>query len=75
MIMGEGLEYYVYILVYIDDILIIDKNPDQFMNLLRDNYMVKPSSIEELKVYLGANVNKVIYSDNSYALTMCHVHM
>ena len=36
MITSKGVEYYAYILVYVDDILIIDKNPNRFMDLLED---------------------------------------
>ena len=32
MITTDGMDYYAYILVYVDDILIIDKNPHQFMD-------------------------------------------
>ena len=53
-----------------NDILIIDKNPERFMNLLKENYTVKPSSIGEPKVYLGADILKAYDSDGSYAWTM-----
>ena len=67
MITSEGIEYYVYILVYVDDILIIDINPNRFMDLLKDTYTVKPSSIGEPRLYLGADMRKVYYNDDSYA--------
>ena len=70
MITSEGVEYYAHILVYVDDILIIDKNLNQFMDLLKDTYTVKSSSIGEPKVYLGADISKVYYHDNSYAWSM-----
>ena len=60
----------MHVLVYVDDILIIDKNPERFMNLLKENYTVKPSSIGEPKVYLGTDISKAYYSDGSYAWTM-----
>ena len=69
-ITSEGVEYYAYLLVYVDNILIIDKNPNRFMDLLKDTYMVKPSSMGEPKVYLGADFSKVYYHDNSYAWSM-----
>ena len=40
------------------------------MDTLRDNYTVKPSSIGEPKLYLGADVNKVFYPDGYYAWAM-----
>ena len=66
----DGTNYYALILVYVDDNLIIDKNPERFMTLLKENYTVKPSSIEEPKVYLGADISEVYYSDGSYAWAM-----
>ena len=68
MIIADGMDHYAYILVYVDDILIIDKNPEQFM--IKDTYTVKPSSIRKPKVYLGANIRKVFNSDNAYAWSM-----
>ena len=64
---GSNRLYYAYILLYVDDILIIDKNPERFMNLLKENYTLKPSSIREPKVYLGADISKSYYPDGSYA--------
>ena len=40
------------------------------MAMLESKYTVKPSSIEEPKVYLGADVGKVLYGDGSYDWTM-----
>ena len=38
--------------------------------MLDSNYMVKPYSIWDPKVYLGADVGKLLYGDGSYAFTM-----
>ena len=67
---STGNKYYSYILVYVDDLLIIDKNPRKFMSQIQDTFTVKPDSIEEPKTYLGADINKVYYPDGSYAWTM-----
>ena len=63
----SGFEYYSYIFVYSDDILIIDKAPEQYMEMLKDSYKIKPESIDEPKRYLGADVSKEYYPDGSYA--------
>ena len=42
------------------------------MAMLESNYMVKPSSIGEPNFYLGANVRKVIYGDDSYTWNMIY---
>ena len=62
MVSTEGTEYYAHILVYIDDILILDKKPAQFMEILQKEYTVKPGSIGEPKTYLGAGISKASYS-------------
>ena len=67
---ATGKKYYSYILVYVDDLLIIDKNPRRYMSQIQETFTVKPGSIEEPKTYLGADINKVYYSDGSYAWTM-----
>ena len=66
----DGFEYYSYILVYCDDLLIIDKDPGSKMEMIKTSFTVKPSSIGEPTTYLGANINKVYYPDGSYAWTM-----
>ena len=40
------------------------------MAMLEINYTVKTSMIGEPKVYLGADVGKLLYGDVSYAWTM-----
>jgi hypothetical protein len=67
---SAGNKYYSYILVYVDDLLIIDKAPKKFMSQIQESFTVKPDSIEEPKTYLGADISKVYYPDGSYAWTM-----
>ena len=66
----SGNEYYTYILVYVDDLLIVDKYPRKYMAILNIKYMMKPSSIGETKVYLGSDFGKVFYGNGSYTWTM-----
>ena len=40
------------------------------MDSLKDAYTVKPSSIGEPIVYLGADISKVYYHNNPYAWSM-----
>ena len=60
-------KYYTYILLYVHDLIIVDKDPRKCMDMLESKYMVKLSSIGETKVYLGADVGTVLYGDGSYA--------
>ena len=57
MVSTDRTKYYAYFLVYVNDILILDKNPAQFMEIIQKEYMVKPGSIGEPKTYLGAGVS------------------
>lgn len=66
----NGFKYYSDILVYVDDLLIVDKNPQKYMTMIQDKFPVKQASIEEPKIYLGANIGKVDYPDGSKAWTM-----
>ncbi len=46
-------------LVYIDDILILSKDPKVTMDELGKLYELKPESVMEPDLYLGANMEKV----------------
>jgi hypothetical protein len=54
----DGFKYWSYILVYTDDILIVDHEPKVVMDYLASHYTLKPSSIKEPDTYLGAQVTK-----------------
>lgn len=41
----DGNQYYTYIMVYIDDILIVFHDPSRYMNQLKSRSIVKPESI------------------------------
>ncbi|GFH50714.1 hypothetical protein CTEN210_07190 [Chaetoceros tenuissimus] len=56
---ADGNEYYAYILVYVDDLLIIDKNPKRFMEKIQGDFTVKKESIGPPDRYLGADIRKV----------------
>ena len=56
----NGSKYYSYILVYVDDILIVSHDPTKYMAQLQDAYYVKPDSIKFPDLYLGAQVKKVM---------------
>ena len=71
MVKPNGEEYYVYIFVYTDDVLILDTHPKRFMDELRSHYPVKKDSIEPPKVYLGADTYKVEWTDNQGTRTEC----
>ena len=54
----DGTEYYTYICIYVDDILICSEHPKKYMDQLGTAFMLKPGSVDEPKVYLGADFRK-----------------
>ena len=55
--------HYDMILVYVDDILIFSKDPRTIMNRLGELYELKPASVKEPDVYLGANIERIQLKD------------
>jgi hypothetical protein len=55
--------HYEMVLVYVDDTLIFSKDPRTIMNQLGALYELKPESVKEPDVYLGANIEKIQLRD------------
>ena len=51
----SGEEYYMYILVYVDDLLCIDEHPKKYMDMIEQDFKIKEGSVGPPRVYLGAN--------------------
>ena len=49
----DKLEYYLYIICYVDDILCIHHDPDTVLNKLNRYVPLKPGSIGSPDMYLG----------------------
>lgn len=60
---SNGDKYYTYICIYVDDILICSEKPKTHMDLLGTAFFLKPESIKEPDVYLGADVRKKSTAD------------
>ena len=54
----DGFKYWSYILVYTDDILVIDHEPQLVMDYLASRYTLKPGSVKEPDQYMGSQVSK-----------------
>ena len=52
----DGLEYYEYILCYVDDVLCISHNPRKLMKRIQKKFKLKDNKIELPDVYLGATL-------------------
>ena len=55
----DGFKYYEYILVYVDDLLIISHSPNTHLERIQATYELNPSSIGPPSRYLGADVERV----------------
>ena len=53
-----GFKYWEYVLVYVDDILVISHEPQIVMDYLSQKYTLKSGSVGEPTAYLGAEVKK-----------------
>ena len=54
----DGRAYYIYVLVFTDDLLVVAENPGKTLSLIDQHFLLKPDSIGVPKRYLGANVGK-----------------
>jgi hypothetical protein len=55
----DGAKYYEYILVYVDDVLIISHKPYVHLKRIQASYELNPDSIGPLSRYLGADIRRV----------------
>jgi hypothetical protein len=60
---ADNFRYYAYILYYVDDILSIHHNPMSVLNLINGYMSLKPSSVGDPDIYLGAKL-KMTRLDN-----------
>ncbi|KAI2499224.1 Reverse transcriptase (RNA-dependent DNA polymerase) [Fragilaria crotonensis] len=55
----DGFKYYEYILVYVDDVLIISHDTDSHLKRIQASYDLNPDSIGPPTRYLGADVRRL----------------
>ena len=56
---NDSCPHYSYILVYVDDILIVADKPQEYMDVLSKHYYVKETSIGPPNLYLGTQYRRV----------------
>ena len=54
---SDGQEYYSYIVVYVDDVLCIHKNPEKVLNMINRDYRLKDLPAQPT-MYLGADISQ-----------------
>ena len=57
--MNDGIEYYEYTLLYVDDCLVISKHPEEALSRLGKYFVLKEGSVGPPKLYLGAKISQV----------------
>ena len=64
----HGEEYYSYLVVYVDDVLSIHKDPDKVLNIVNRDYRLKEPP-ECPTMYLGADISKYLIDDDMSGTT------
>ena len=59
----DGIDYYSYILCYVDDIMVIHHDARPILDRIDKFMKLKESSVGNPDIYLGANLKKV-HMDN-----------
>ena len=54
----SGERYWSYVLCYVDDLLVVDHNPQEVMEYMQKKYTLKDGSVKEPDLYLGNEVTK-----------------
>jgi hypothetical protein len=52
----NGQQYYEYILVYVDDVIVVSHDPMAIMNELSCHYTLKEGSVRPPAEYLGSDI-------------------
>ena len=53
---SDNFEYYEYVLIYVDDVLIIYDDPTEFIQKIDNCFGLKPGSIFDPNIYLSAKL-------------------
>ena len=60
----DGRTYYEYILLYVDDVLVVSEHPKECLQQLGKYFTLKPGSVGAPDKYLGGTVSKVKLPNN-----------
>ena len=62
---ADGTRYYIYVLVYTDDILCVAEHPKAILDKLDQHFLLKPESRGRPKIYLGAEIGTHTFEGES----------
>ena len=66
----DGFQYYSYVLIYVDDILIISHEAMEDLSNIDYYFKMKPSSIGDPDIYLGSKIRKITMNNGVEARLM-----
>jgi hypothetical protein len=68
--LDDGVSYWAYILIYVDDILCVHHDPGSPLAKLDEYFKMKEGSIQVPTFYLGAKLNKTVLPNGVVAWGM-----
>ena len=68
--LDNGTEYYEYILLYVDDCLVVSEHPNQVLSRHGKYFPLKPDSVGPPKLYLGEKLSKMQLPNGVVAWTI-----
>ena len=63
----DGFNYDVYVLIYVDNFMVIHHDAESVLRRIDKYFKLKTSSIGDLDIYLGANLNKLRLENGVWA--------
>jgi hypothetical protein len=63
----DGVKYWAYILIYVDDILCVHSDPGMSLAQIDKYFKMKPGSIMEPTLYMGAKLKNTVMSNGGVA--------
>ena len=63
----NGFNYYAYVLIYVDDVMVIHLDANNVLRRINKYFNIKPSSIGDPDIYLGAKLNKTRIENGVWA--------
>ena len=64
---SDGFEYYAYVLIYVDDVMVVHHDAESVLQMIDKYFLLKPSSIGEPDIYLGAKLKKMQLENGVWA--------
>ena len=55
----DGFYHYTYVLIYVDDVMVINHDAESVLLRIYKYFKLKPSSIGDPDIYLGAKLKKM----------------